>query len=472
MEEVEVEMTRRKGRRGAATPARRLGHLAAVGILFVATSAVVLYVSASSASSRRDKDNTVLAIDSSIPPTTGPPAIIETPDPQLDDDGRTLGEAPDGAAWQSWSWDRLWQTDRTLADPGAVYADWAFHVYATSSTECSPLGCSTYWVPRYSGPSLAEPGDLQGDAMPDRPAWVAPADRAIWAPSVAHIGNAYVLYFAATAADAPNQGMKCLGAAVSATPHGPFLPLAAPLKCSPGYWNIDPYAVSDGSRWFLLWREDDAANTTGKIVAASLTPDGLGLVGGTKRTLLVGEYPWEEGYPEGVRALPTDRDAPLAEGAEAATGARHQPLVLEGQDPRGLTGVGAVATAGIGPIENPAMARHPVTGEWLLTWSANRWESHNYGTGLARCSGPLGPCERVSRDTPWLRSTADSQIDTTAVFVGSGGLSFVPGPDGDLYAVFHAYRGSGDPAPGTSRIGWAYRVDSIPGDAYGLAEIR
>jgi hypothetical protein len=78
-------------------------------------------------------------------------------------------------------------------------------------------------------------------------------------------------------------------------------------------------------------------------------------------------------------------------------------------------------------------------------------------TGLAICHDPLGPCQRQSRDRPWLRTSHDPSIDTDATFTGAGGLSFVAGPDHRLYAVFHAYRGTG-PTSDTIRVGWAYRV--------------
>ena len=49
--------------------------------------------------------------------------------------------------------------------------------------------------------------------------------------------------------------------------------------------------------------------------------------------------------------------------------------------------------------------------------------------------------------------------------------SFTPGPDGHLYAVLHAYQGTGRfPAP---RVAWAYRVDATgPAGAYRLADIE
>jgi Glycosyl hydrolases family 43 len=334
------------------------------------------------------------------------------------------------AAATSWTWDPQEGIDREAAAPAAIFAGDRFLLYTTSATHCIAGTCDQYWVPRFTGPDLARPGRLDGDAMPSAPAWVAGDDRAIWAPSVARIGDRYVLYFAATSAQsAAGAPMKCLGAAVSPVPEGPFEPLPDPLRCTPGHWVIDPYPTFDGTDWYLLWRQDDPAHITGRIVAAPLRPDGLALAGSEPTTLLDGEFAWEDGYPRDGR--------------------------------------------GIGPIENPAMTRHPVTGEWLLAWSANRWETQAYATGLAACEGPIGPCRRLSRETPWVRTGESPGITTTAELGGAGGLSFVVGPDGRLYAVLHAYSGGGQ-APEARRVGWAYRVeaDATSGQAYRLTEIH
>jgi Glycosyl hydrolases family 43 len=326
----------------------------------------------------------------------------------------------------SWTWDPGEGVEREAADPGALYADGAFHVYATSATHCVRGACRHYRVPRFTGADLATPGRLAGDAMPARPGWVAPGDDAIWAPAPARIGDRYVLFFAATAAGSEHAGLKCLGAAMSATPAGPFAPLADPLHCTPGYWSIDPYPISDGGRWYLLWRQDDGANATGRIVAAQLGRDGLALAG-PATTLHVGAFLWETGDREGA--------------------------------------------PGIGPVENPAMARHPATGDWLLTWSANRWETRGYATGLAICAGPLGPCGPIGGGSPWVRTDADPGIVTSAQLGGAGGLSFVVGPGGQLSAVLHAYRGADDDPEGL-RVAWAYRVEpSVPPAGYRLIEI-
>ena len=368
-------------------------------------------------------------LDGHTSPAAAPAATSAVPGGAPPPTTRPTGPLAPIQPASSWSWDPGEGVDREAADPGALYADGGFHVYATSATHCVRGTCHDYRVPRFTSHELALGGRLDGDAMPDRPNWVAPDDDAIWAPAPARIGDRYVLYFAATAARS-GDATKCLGAAISASPAGPFAPLPDPLHCTPGYWSIDPYPVNDGRGWYLLWRQDDGANVTGRIVASRLGPDGLSIAsmaGPTTTTLLVGAFSWEEGYPEG--------------------------------------------TPGIGPIENPAMARHPATGQWLLTWSANRWETQDYATGLAVCTGPLGPCRRTGGASPWLRTSADPGIVTTAHLGGAGGLSFAVGPGDELYAVLHAYRGTGQ-APGTLRVAWAYRVEPSGGPiGYRLIEI-
>lgn len=339
--------------------------------------------------------------------------------------------AASDSTWPSWSDDPLADLDRHFADPGVLYAADEYVAYGTTAARCSEADCPMYWVPRYTSSSLKDQAELQDDAMPDRPGWVDPARRDIWAPQVARIGQRYVMYFAATAGSgSPHAGAKCLGLATSASAAGPFVPSPHALFCvGGGFWALDPYPVADGARWFLLWREDDAANVRGKIVATELTPDGLGFAGTPKPTLVIGEAAWEDGA-------------------------------------RG----GGVAGSGIGPIENPAMARHPDTGAWLLTWSANDWMSRDYATGLARCDTPMGPCTRISRAGPWLCTSDDRSIDTEASFSGAGGLSFVTDDQGRLYAVFHAYRDGDDMSgPSNVRVAWAYRVVHTD-DGYRLRE--
>jgi glycosyl hydrolase family 43 len=360
--------------------------------------------------------------------------------------------------WDSWSRDQLSGVDRELADPSALQDGAQVHVYGTTARHCR-VGCEELWVPRFAGSTLRSPGTLQGDAMPTRPDWVADGDRDIWAPTVVPLGSGYTMYFAATAAHDPYRGLKCLGVARATSPEGPFVPEPAPLRCSYGFWNIDPDVVEDGGRRFLVWREDDAAHVTGKVVAAPLRDDGTGLAG-EPVALVLGTQLWEDGYRSTPRGDDGTGDGDDGDDGVHEPGERRQPPSARGRRD---------GSAGIGPIENPSMARHPDTGQWLLTWSANRWESQDYATGLATCAGPTGPCTRLSADQPWLRRSSDGRITTSARFGGSGGLDLMRGRGGRLYALFHAYRDDGH-HPGARRVAWAYRVDPDPTGGYRLSE--
>jgi glycosyl hydrolase family 43 len=387
----------------------------------------------------------------------GPPAAAVT---ASGGPGAAVPGQPATGATDSWSHDRWAGSDRELADPGVLEVGGRVHAYATSAWQCGTAGCGQMWVPRFEGLSLRRPGRLVGDAMPDRPAWVSSRDRDIWAPSVVAVGGGYTMYFGATAAGGSAAGMKCIGRARADRPEGPFLPADRPLRCTRGYWNIDPSVVEDGGRRFLLWREDDAAHVTGKIVVAELAPDGRTLVS-RPRTLVTGTEPWEDGYPPGSRSqAPANRDVDHDATVDTTTvGARHLPDAARTvADP-----------VGIGPVENPSMARHPATGEWLLTWSANRWETQRYATGLALCAGPAGPCLRVTQGAPWLRRSTGPNVVTSAAFGGAGGMTLVA-DGGDLYAVFHAYRGDGH-HPAQPRIAWAYRVVPAGPARYQLTEL-
>lgn len=370
------------------------------------------------------------------------------PDAPIVDVGVPLSDDDSATPWQSWSFDGFWQVDRPLADPGVLDQPLldGVTVYGTTARICVLFTCGTYWVPRYTSSSLANTAGIQGDAMPDRPPWVSATNRAIWAPSVIELDGAYVMYFAATAGSGPNLGLKCIGAALAATPAGPFVPEAAPLVCGPtGYWAIDPYALADDGHLYLLWREDDSTHVLGKIVSAELNADGLSLAGTPPVTLMEGVETWEDADPV------ASRPPPSKVGPDPGPRS-YPPYAIE------VARTAALLDDSIGPIENPAIVRDPDTGEWVLTWSANAWETQNYATGLATCEGPLGPCTRISTDSPWLRTSTDAGISTSAQFGGAGGMSFCHGPDGMVYAFFHAYRGTGN-ATTAPRITWVYRLE-------------
>ena len=211
-----------------------------------------------------------------------------------------------------------------------------------------------------------------GEALPSLPAW---ADRnRTWAPAVLPRAGGYVLYYTARHRDS---GHQCLSLATSARPGGPFVDTsAAPFLCQHDLGgSIDASPVLDAAgRPFLVWKsEGETVGGRAELWSAPLTDDGRALAGYPNR-LLGAERRWE-----------------------------------------GRT------------VEGPSMVR--VGGAYSLFYSANSWNSGDYGIGHATCTTPTGPCRRSS-DGP--------------VLTQLGRASGTGGPEalwiGDrLHLAFHAW---------------------------------
>ena len=305
--------------------------------------------------------------------------------------------------------------DHDLPDPFAIVASNGYNVFGTTcglSRICYYQGAT---AKTYNAQLTQKP-----NPMPTAPPWVNTQDWALWAPSVVKVGSTYVMYFAGTSW--ANNNAKCIGLAKSFDGvDGPYQPEPKPLVCDSTYWNIDPSPVVSGGKRYLVWRSDDAAHVTGKIVAQEMNATGTGFVG-SRVTLLTGAYAWED-------------DA-------------------------------ANASKGLGPLENPSM--HVFGGKHILVYSANNWKTANYAMGIATCSGPLGPCTKNATTQPWLNKSWTSPfIETTSTFVGAGGGELFENGDGKLYLVFHAYHSTGSTAG--PRVPWVYRV--ALGFGYNLVQI-
>ena len=150
-------------------------------------------------------------------------------------------------------------------------------------------------------------------------------------------------------------GRRCISVARSSSVQGPYSDVeAGPLVCDsdPG-GSIDPevFTDTDGSR-YLLWKSAGVPGSAPtKIKARKLAADGLSFAPGSSPVVLLQtELGWEDNS-----------------------------------------------------IENPSMVRYQ--GRYWLIYSGNEWESADYRTGQASCSGPLGPCTRSS-SVPLIQNTA------------------------------------------------------------------
>jgi Glycosyl hydrolases family 43 len=216
-----------------------------------------------------------------------------------------------------------------------------------------------------------------GDAVPAEtyPAWAEIRDRT-WAPSVMKLSdNSFVLYVSLpTKAD----GGQCVAVLMATSVTGPYSdPIGRPLFCG---WRgsrgaIDPSVMrlSDG-RVFLYTK---VIAFDRQLWVHELAPDGLSIIENRSWPVLTATQKWEQGG-----------------------------------------------------IENPVMV--PDVSGWWLMYSGSWWTDGRYGTGVARCSGPAGPCRKQSRQGPWL-GTAPGRV-------GPGGADFIT-LRGQRYIVHQVWSG-------------------------------
>ncbi len=207
--------------------------------------------------------------------------------------------------------------------------------------------------------------DFAGNALAGLPAWATPGS--VWAPAALVRPAGTVLYYTVREAFT---GRQCLTVATSAAPTGPFVDsTTGPLECgATGAIDPSPFVDSDGAAYLLYKTERPA-----RIWSRPLTPDGLAFAG-----------------PGSVVLAPSQR-------WEA------------------------------GNVEAPSMMRAG-SGYWLF-YSGNDWNGSSYAEGMARCSGPLGPCTADSAN-PVIRSSP-------GIAGPGGGELFTDGSTWRL--AYHAY---------------------------------
>ena len=276
----------------------------------------------------------------------------------------------------------VFKTD--FADAFVLPTQTGFFGYATNAADFKanvPMARST----NLTDWALIKDGEKLHDAMPVLPAWARPGFT--WAPEVIATSAGYVLHF--TAKDRKS-GLQCIGAALSASPVGPFRSSAtAPLVCQTalgGTIDSSPFRDADG-KLFLYYKNDGNNPSFRKptdIFVQRLTDDGLSVTGEAK-PLLRNDRGWEAHV-----------------------------------------------------IEAPTMVRHGKT--YALFFSANHygWETDQeisvYAIGYASCAGPMGPCTDA-RENPILHS-----YNTKAAGCLSGpGHQAVFGVGARQFIAFHAW---------------------------------
>lgn len=228
------------------------------------------------------------------------------------------------------------------------------------------------------------------DPLPVLGSW---ADRGkTWAPEVTRAGEEFVLFY--TASDRAS-GRQCIGRAVAGDPAGPFVDsAAAPFLCQVelgGSIDANPVIAPDGTR-YLYFKSD--GNCCGPAVGlwGQQLDESAGAVVGDPVELLRNTMTWQ---------------GPLIEGPE---------MVVN-------------------------------QGEYFLFYAGNSYDTTGYAEGVARCAGPLGPCE----------DSMDPVLASNDV-AGGPGHGFVFAVGDQWWIAYHAYPvdAVGEPVPG--RQVWLDRV--------------
>jgi beta-xylosidase len=196
------------------------------------------------------------------------------------------------------------------------------------------------------------------DALPTLGAWAKAGFT--WAPEVLQLGDKYLLYY--TASDR-RRNEQCVGVAVAADPHGPFVDNSPePLICQTklgGTIDADAFRDTDGKIYLYFKNDGNRVHERTWLWGQRLSDNGRALVG--EPVQLLGD---KESWKYRVVEAPT--------------------MV------RGPAGYTLFYSAG------------------FFGWNPEEGGLSPYAMGYASCAGPLGPC-KDSPDNPLLHSFKDRE---------------------------------------------------------------
>ncbi len=215
-----------------------------------------------------------------------------------------------------------------FADPFVLRHEGSYYGYATNS------GAGR--VQLITSPDL-DNWSLVGDVLTGLPDWAI--DNYTWAPSVAKVGDKWLLYY--TVRERAS-GLQCISSAVATTPSGPFIDGSTePLVCQRSLGgSIDPSPfIDDDGHLFLLFKSDAVVRgQAASLWSVPLTPDGRGL-GWFPIELAKADRAWENRV-----------------------------------------------------VEAPSMFEED--GVFFVLYSGNHWGTPAYATGYLSCTTPIGPCTK------------------------------------------------------------------------------
>ena len=306
--------------------------------------------------------------------------------------------------------------DLDFPDPSVIKAkDGYYYAYATQTiTEQGPK--------RLLNLQVARSKDLNswthlGDALPMKPAWASKGQK-FWAPHVAEHGGKYFAYYSAE----PDQGKGlCLAVAVSISPAGPFTDIGNPLRCGPGFENIDPMLFEDPKSGLplLYW-----GSGFGPIYVQQLASDRISFAANSKLTALIHPQP----------NSPAEKYMRLVEGAWVE-------------------------------YKN---------GTYFLFFSGDSCcENPHYAVLVAKSQSAFGPFELLEQST----KTTSVILQESPKFTGPGHNSVITDENGASWILYHAIERANSrlqyPIPGDRFVRRVLLKDRLcwPSDSSGWPEV-
>jgi hypothetical protein len=199
----------------------------------------------------------------------------------------------------------------SMPDPGVTLYNGNFYAFSTGG-----FGLWQSTAPIASGPWTAPANVMNTSGIP---AWID-TSAGIWAPDMIQIPNSgeFVVYFSAQlnpaaytgTRETPASGARCIGAAESSSPTGPFNVQPNPVVCLKGYGAADDMTADPGDRvigegaidadpviinnsWdsntnelFLVYKtQSGTGQATIRMVRLDLTTNGTGMLGDSHQLL-------------------------------------------------------------------------------------------------------------------------------------------------------------------------------------------
>ena len=276
----------------------------------------------------------------------------------------------------------------SMPDPGVLLHEGVYYAFGTTGQDRKADG-RIFTLLRST--DLVSWEELGGALTPPD----ANARYNYWAPEAAYNNGTFYLYYAMGGVEEEKFAIRV---ATSQRAEGPYTDTGTPLvDCTGNRFTIDPHPFRDtDGQWYLFYARNYPNTEGGYLAGTGLAVDrlvGMTRLAGECRTVLRARYPW------------TLYQAERRMNVYDATFDWHT-------------------------IEAPYVRVH--RGRYYCFYSGSNWQTANYGVDYAVASHVTGPYTGAGKNARVLHGVPGHVR-------GPGHHSIVTGPDGNDWAVYHAW---------------------------------